>query len=187
MPRINEGDILYHASYTKVENIDLSKCRQARDFGKGFYVTTSLEQAKTFVRSSVKKAIARKLLPQDTDTGYVNVYKVASTNSINEYDFSDADVNWLHYVAGNRDETLFKDEVANLGRYNCIGGKIANDKTAATLNDYIDYEFGTPGEKIADDTCITLLLPNRLEDQYCFKDEEAIKSLEFMEAIEVKI
>lgn len=38
--------ILYHGSYTKVENPDISYSRNTLDFGKGFYVTPIYEQAK---------------------------------------------------------------------------------------------------------------------------------------------
>jgi hypothetical protein len=30
---------VYHDSYTKIDEIDLSKCEVGKDFGKGFYVT----------------------------------------------------------------------------------------------------------------------------------------------------
>lgn len=40
--------IVYHASYEKIENIDLSFSKPNKDFGEGFYVTTDYEQAKKF-------------------------------------------------------------------------------------------------------------------------------------------
>ena len=43
MIRLPQVDILYHGSYTEVSRIDLSQCRSGLDFGKGFYVTSSLE------------------------------------------------------------------------------------------------------------------------------------------------
>ena len=61
-----------------------------------------------------------------------------------------------------------------------IGGKIANDRTARTLNAYIDGLFGEPGTQQADDFAIQTLMPNRLEDQYCFRTEAAIAALEFI-------
>ena len=36
---------LYHGSNTKIEKIDLSKCRPYKDFGQGFYLTEIKEQA----------------------------------------------------------------------------------------------------------------------------------------------
>ena len=37
--KLKDGMILYHGSYTPVQNIDLTKCAAGKDFGKGFYVT----------------------------------------------------------------------------------------------------------------------------------------------------
>lgn len=37
--------ILYHGSNTDIEKIDLSKCRPYKDFGKGFYLSVSEDQA----------------------------------------------------------------------------------------------------------------------------------------------
>ena len=41
-------------------------------------------------------------------------------------------------------------------------------------------DFGTAGDKEADDFCIRQLLPDKLKDQYCFKTEAAIKCLKFV-------
>ena len=37
--------ILYHGSNTDIINIDLTKCKSYKDFGKGFYLTDIKEQA----------------------------------------------------------------------------------------------------------------------------------------------
>lgn len=37
--------ILYHGSNTDIINIDLTKCKPYKDFGKGFYLTDIKEQA----------------------------------------------------------------------------------------------------------------------------------------------
>ena len=94
---------------------------------------------------------------------------------------------WLHFVAGNRDQSLFRDMIRQFEKYNVIGGKIANDRTAATLNQYVNGVFGTPGDKEADEITIRLLLPNRLEDQYCFRNDEAISCLRFQNAEVVQV
>ena len=68
-----------------------------------------------------------------------------------------------------------------------VGGKIANERTAATLSQYVNGIFGNPGEAEADEIAIKLLMPNRLEDQYCFWDDEAIACLHFQNAEEAFI
>lgn len=59
MIRLQNGMLLYHGSYTEVSHIDLSKCEIGKDFGKGFYLTTSLKQAHHFVPLSVKNITLR--------------------------------------------------------------------------------------------------------------------------------
>ena len=36
---------VYHGSYTEISEIDLLKCKEGKDFGRGFYVTNILLQA----------------------------------------------------------------------------------------------------------------------------------------------
>ena len=45
---------------------------------------------------------------------------------------------------------------------------------------YIDGLYGQPGTNQADDFAIRTLLPNRLGDQYCFRTEAAVNTLEFV-------
>ena len=47
--------ILYHGSNVKIENIDLKKCRQYKDFGQGFYCTTIEKQAEFMAERVVKR------------------------------------------------------------------------------------------------------------------------------------
>ena len=187
MHRLNKGDILYHASYIEIKEINLTKCSDGKDFGRGFYLTSDFEQAQDFVKSSVARAKIKKLISKQQNYGYANVYEISSLDGINEFDFREANRNWLHYVSGNRNQKLFIDEVKSLEQFNVIGGKIANDQTAATLNLYIGYGYGEPGLTEADEFCIRKLLPNRLKDQYCFKDEKSIMALNFIKSIMVKL
>ena len=187
MHKLIQGDILYHASYTEIKEISLAKCSKGKDFGHGFYLTSDFEQAQDFVKSSVARAKVGKMIGENQDYGYVNVYEISSLVGINEFDFQEADKNWLHYVSGNRSRKFFADEVKALEHFNVIGGKIANDQTATTLNLYIGYGYGEPGNSETDDFCIKKLLPNRLKDQYCFKDEASVKALKFIKSIMVKL
>ena len=61
-----------------------------------------------------------------------------------------------------------------------IGGKVADDQTAITLNNYVAGAYGTPGTERADRTAIELLEPERLQDQFCFRTTEAVCSLNFV-------
>ena len=58
MLELKDGFVLYHGSYCEVKAPDLAKCAKRKDFGQGFYLTTSKEQAESFLRTSIAKAIA---------------------------------------------------------------------------------------------------------------------------------
>lgn len=45
---------LYHGSNVKVENIDLSRSRPAKDFGRAFYLSDEIEQAKEMAQFKVE-------------------------------------------------------------------------------------------------------------------------------------
>ena len=67
------------------------------------------------------------------------------------------------------------------GTIDIIGGKIADDQTAHTLQQYIGgVDFGIPGTPKADKIAIEKLLPNRLKDQFCFRTQDAINHLEYI-------
>lgn len=58
MRKLVDGMLLFHGSYCEISAPDLEKCAPYKDFGKGFYLTSSYEQAKNFINTSLKKAIA---------------------------------------------------------------------------------------------------------------------------------
>lgn len=174
--------LLYHGSYTAIPEIDLSKGNTGLDFGKGFYVTSSYQQAVSFVRNSVKRNIQTKNIPADFDlnNGQISVYRFKFDSALLVKLFSSADIEWVHYIAANRNSNLFQDVLATLNDYDIIGGKIANDNTTRVLNGYVTGLFGQPGDAAVDKFVIDALLPNRLEDQFCFRTAAAIETLEFV-------
>lgn len=180
MLTLTDGMLLYHGSFTQVPEIDLSKCKQGKDFGRGFYVTSSYKQAQSFVPLSVNKQVKEGLLPSGTSSGYISVFKFHLNPEISIHLFNAADRNWLHFVASNRRKSLFPEIRKQYASLDIIGGKIANDRTAMTLQLYTTGAYGEPGSEQADNIAITTLLPNRPEDQFCFCNEQAIQSLEFI-------
>ena len=43
MLELKDGFIFYHGSYCEVKEPDLTQCAKRKDFGQGFYLTTSVE------------------------------------------------------------------------------------------------------------------------------------------------
>ena len=183
MIRLKDGMLLYHGSYTSIPNIDLGRCVGGVDFGRGFYLTSSYEQAYQYVQLSVRKAkhVGSVQSDFDSDDGQISVYKFHYDPNLLSYCFQDAGAEWLPFVAGNRKVDLFPELLRKYSTIDIIGGKIADDQTARTLQIYISGEvFGKPGTSEADKAAIKQLLPNRLKDQFCFRTQEAVDHLEFI-------
>ena len=174
------GFVLYHGSYCEVKEPDLAKCAKRKDFGQGFYLTTSKEQAESFLRTSIVKAIATGTIEEGQKYGYISTFEFKLSENLETHIFENADVDWLHCIAAHRKKKMFIEVEREMARYDIIAGKIADDATNATLTAYLAGVFGTAGDKEADDFCIRQLLPNKLKDQYCFKTEAAIRCLKFV-------
>ena len=96
--------ILFHGSNTDIAQIELSKCRPNKDFGKGFYLTTIREQA---VRMAQR--VARMYGGSPT----LNIYDFDNSadklGTLNIRHFDSPSVEWAKFVITNRNATKLKD------------------------------------------------------------------------------
>lgn len=173
---------LYHGSYIEVSEPDLDKCADGKDFGKGFYLTTDIKQAQRFVKSSVGKAIKNGIRVEDSKIGFVSEFVLSCGKDLRIHEFADADVEWLHCVAAHRRKALFPQEISKWGDYDIITGKIANDNTNQVITAYINGLYGPVGTERADSTAISLLMPEKLTDQICFRTVKALNAIRFVKA-----
>ena len=173
---------LYHGSTVAVRKPSLRPGRQNADFGKGFYVTSSLQQARSYVPASVRKAKRRGIISENMKEadGMVSIFKWQPNPNLFIHIFDEADEEWLHFTACNRSNELFPDLRRKYASVDIIGGKVADDQTAITLNNYVAGTYGVPGTEKADRTTIELLETERLKDQFCFRTIDAILSLQFV-------
>ena len=109
MKNLENGMVLYHGSYCVVENPDLEKCAAFKDFGRGFYLTTSKEQAKSFAKISATKAKSRGIIPYDEEFAYISFFKVDNIDDLKSFAFETADVDWLHCIVAHRKEGSFSE------------------------------------------------------------------------------
>ena len=184
-----DGIQLYHASYTIVEKPDLAACASGKDFGRGFYLTTSYEQACRFVKTSVEKAIKNGAKDVKKDLGYISIFKYNEDKAqkISYYEFSSADNDWLHCVVAHRKAGLLIDEITKWKKYDILAGKIANDSTNQVITAYMNGFYGEVGSAEADETAIKFLLPNKLSDQICFRTKKALGAISFQKYKTIKI
>ena len=187
MFEFKDGMIFYHGSYCEVKEPDLTKCSKEKDFGKGFYLTTSKDQAKSFLKTSIIKAVNDGKIKKNQNYGYISIYRLDLSHELKVHFFESTDAQWLHCIAAHRKNELFGGIENKMSKFDVIVGKIANDATNTTLTAYLGGAFGTVGEKDTDDFCIKQLLPNNLKDQYCFKTVTALECLKFVESEKIWI
>ena len=185
---LSDGMSLYHGSYCKVTFPDLAYCSKYKDFGRGFYLTTNISQAKNFAKISTRKALRCGKADSNLKEGVVSCFTFKTSSSLKVCIFKNADKDWLHCIAAHRNKNFFQQLVKTFSSYDIICGKVANDNTNATITAYLANLFGEAVSETADELCIRLLLPERLHDQYCFRSIPAIQCLTFVgsEPVELK-
>lgn len=115
--------IVYHGSSEIVMRPDVQHSYRELDFGKGFYVTTNLEQAERWAR--------RKADLMHKDQAYVNVYEMSNdTAKLRVKTFADDLLEWIDFVCDCRDGKI------NYMSFDIISGKVANDKVYRVVDLY---------------------------------------------------
>lgn len=154
---------LYHGSNQEVMEIDLSKGRVAKDFGKGFYLSPHLENTKEWAR----KVVDREEAGVPTITVYDFDESCLSGNELNVKVFEKYNLEWVDFILLNRkNRTKY-----TLHNYDIVIGPIADDTVGTQL-----FQF-TRGY-IDKNILIERLKSKRPEFiQYFFGTEKAISKL----------
>jgi hypothetical protein len=174
---IRPGRIYYHTSYKYFERVDLLFGKRGNDFGKGFYLTSSEEQADKFVNAAIRKS------EQALDHGYVISFRLTEASNLTLFEFDTTNAEWLHCICAFR--SGFKKAFAEWEKYDIVAGKVANDDTNATISFYLSGAYGEVGSDAAVATALTQLRPDVLMDQICVKTDAAVSRLEFIGAKKV--
>jgi hypothetical protein len=154
---------LYHGSNIEVKEPKLFPDARALDFGAGFYLTSSLEQAERWANLQAKRRRSGKAV--------VSVYEfdealVKKQLSVKQFEVTNSE--WLNFVTENR-KSVYAGE-----KYDIVIGPVANDNTMPVISDYMT---GT----INEETALVLLLPQKLKNQYAFLTLKGISTLNFLE------
>jgi hypothetical protein len=115
--------ILFHGSNCNFNEVDISKSKDKRDFGKGFYTTTIREQAQDWARALFDR--------YKGDGVFIYELELELTGKLSVKRFEGLSEEWLLMVQKNR--TL--GDIQH--RFDIVQGPVANDKTARTIALYI--------------------------------------------------
>jgi len=150
---------LYHGTTVKFTDIDLSRAKPFKDFGLGFYTTTSKQQAEKFARLLMKRA--------QSNIGYIMTFEYAHEPSaiITRYEKPSED--WLAYVVGNR---KYPDP-HDASSADIIIGAVADDDVGVVVTNYLSGTYGEVGTARAKQIAIEFLLTTRYHNQVAFKSK----------------
>lgn len=161
---------LYHGSTMAVRKPTIARGRAKTDFGKGFYTTTSREQAEKWAQIKRNRAGKKK-----TARAVVSVYEIdddiLNNSSYKIMRFNGATKEWLDFVVANRRGAMHS--------YDIIIGPVANDKLYATIS---LYENGT----LEANAAIEQLKSHVLYDQLSFHRKLICDLLTFVEDYEIE-
>lgn len=121
---------IYHGSYTKIEEIDLSKAERNKDFGQGFYVTKNRKHAEEWA----ERIAARNGLSKGVVTEFEFGKYFFNDKDFSILRFDDYTEEWLDFVVMNRTNKTPKQ----LHNYDFVEGPIANDRITSRIYDYLD-------------------------------------------------
>lgn len=152
--------ILYHGSNVEVKEPKIFPQLRALDFGAGFYLTSSRQQAQKWARNVCNR--------RKTGIPTLNIYDIDEQDfhSLDILQFDMADGAWLDFVVMNR-----KSEYSGK-KYDIVIGPVANDTTLRVIDDYMSDVY-------TKEEAIKRLLPQKLTDQYAFLNAEALSMLAF--------
>ena len=116
---------LYHSSSVVVERPDLDHSRKYLDFGRGFYLTSILEQAQRYGERFKRRG----------KDAWLNIYEFSCDETEwNIFRFEAYDKTWLDFISKCR---AGEDE----SKYDLVVGGIANDRVILTLDRYLTGEI----------------------------------------------
>lgn len=142
---------LYHSSNVEVRNVDTLHSRDFLDFGKGFYLTTILEQAVKYAERFSRRR----------QEAWLNVYEFNFDRAEwRVMSFESYDKDWLRFVAKCRSGNDDTD-------FDLVVGGIANDKVIRTLDRYFNGE-------ITEEQALGMLVYERPNIQYCIRSQRML-------------
>lgn len=150
---------LYHGSNMMIENIDLSKCKPYKDFGRGFYLTEIKEQAE-------KMAGRTAAIYGGEPTVTEFEFDEAALHTLSVKTFENLDKEWALFVLANRSRNCRQPTHC----FDIVIGPVADDTIATLFRNFNDGIIDLP-------TLVNGLKYKKVSSQYLFHSAKAIKYL----------
>ena len=156
---------VYHGSDVQIDEIDLSKSGNFKDFGRGFYVTNIFKHAQT---RAVDIAQVNGTQPIITEFEYIEEYPVTMGMKIKKFETISEE--WVEFIVMNRNRRI----VHPAHSFDIVEGAIANDWVTMQIDRYIKG-------KISVKKLIEKIKFRELTHQICFCTTESLFALEMVD------
>lgn len=121
---------LYHGSNVEIDQINLSLCKNGKDFGKGFYLNPNFEQARDMAQKAVR--VTRK--GNEVINGFLFDESILNKScGLNIKIFPDYSEEWAEFIVMNRKN---KTDIP-LHNFDIVIGPIADDSVGTQIRRYI--------------------------------------------------
>ena len=134
-------DLLFHGSAVEFRKIDVSKGRGRKDFGKGFYMALSVDQAIGMMHKKYREAVSRRRdhLPGEyKEVLYRIELNTELLKDLRIKVFESADMEWLNFIL------LCRPVEGVPHDHDIVIGPTADDDTNRALKFYYDGTYGNP-------------------------------------------
>lgn len=174
--------VLYHGTVSEISHVDVTLGRGRKDFGKGFYMAVSRNQAVGMMHKKYREVVRRSRGKQERDFSERLYEVVLSEELLNTFSikvFESADEEWLDFVLMCREQGGVPHD------FDLVIGPTADDDTALCLKAYWDGLYGKVGSLDAKRILLNNLETENLGIQYFIgKQEVADKLIVSMKAID---
>ena len=143
---------VYHGGYQPIDQPEIRKGRNTKDFGTGFYCTIIKEQAQRWARRY--------------DSGIVSIYDVVMNMNLKIKEFKEMSEEWLDFIIECRSGKSHD--------YDIVIGPVADDRVYRVV---VEYENGD----LDKETALKNLKTESLCDQILFHTEKALEYLKYID------
>lgn len=153
---------LYHGTNVDFSEIDFTRCKPNKDFGRGFYLTDIKQQA-------IEMAVRRTKF-EEKGSPIVQVYEfdegILASKDLKVKVFDGVSIDWAQFIVANRNARGKKTH-----DYDIVVGPIADDGVVFQINLFMQH-FITIEELVG------RLEFKKLNSQYFFGTKKAISKLQ---------
>lgn len=155
---------LYHASKNFFEEPDLARARDYKDFGRGFYLTTNLEQALSWAARGLEEN-------NINNCGYVYQYafEIDNAKMLHCLELKVYNEEWVDTVA------WYRNNVESHVKHELIYDRMADGHYRELVD--VLQKYYRKKASVEDVLAIAVFMDSR-KDQYCFKTKRALSCIE---------